>query len=113
MRIGVDEDQPVAGRSRRARVACARDLIDRLEDDLCLFLARDEGGPVGRIVVADDEFPAAGAVEGPRRRLDAIKRPGEQALLVERRNDDRQLQARCFLKWATVRSQDSFAAASL
>ena len=75
--------------------------------------ARDFRRAIGGIVVADDEFPAAGAFEGPRRRLDAIKRPGEQALLVERRNDDRQLQARCFLKNATVRSQDSFAAASL
>src|SRR5258707_362520 len=70
-------------------------------------------GAVRRIVVAGDEFPAAGAFEHARRLPDAGKRLGEQALLVERRDDDRQLQARCFLKCATVRSQDSLAAASL
>ena len=73
---------------------------------------RDPGSAVGRIVVADDEFPAAGTVEYLCR-LDAVQRRSEQALLVERRDDDGNLQARFFLKKATVRSQASLAAASL
>jgi len=85
----------------------------RLEHDLRPGLARDLGRAIGRVVVADDEFPAAVPVERLRRRPDALERRSEQALLVERRDDDGKLQARCFLKKATVRSQASFAADSL
>src|SRR6185503_1878750 len=111
--IRVDEQQPFPRGSLRAPVARAGDLVVRLEHHLRPRRPRDLGGAVGGIVVADDELPGPGAIEAARRAADAAERRGEQALLVERRYDDRELQARCFLKCATVRSHDSFAAASL
>lgn len=85
----------------------------RLEHDPRPGRARNSGRAIRRIVVADDEFPAAGTIKDLRRRLDAVERRGEQALFVERRDDDGNLQARFFLKKAMVRSQASLAASSL
>src|SRR5712692_7798771 len=60
-RIRVDENQPVAGGARGAGIARARDPVHRLEHYAGSRLARDLGGAVGRVVVADDELglPAA------------------------------------------------------
>jgi len=63
----------------------------RLEDDARPGCARDGGGAVGGIVVADDEFPAP-VIESLRRLADARQTGVEQALLVVRRDDDRELQ---------------------
>jgi len=74
---------------RGAGVAGARDLVHRLEHHAGARRTRDLGGAVGRVVVADDQLCV---VEGGHRFADRGQRAGEQRLLVERRNDDRNLQ---------------------
>jgi hypothetical protein len=92
--IGVDEHQPLAARLRGAGIARASDLVHRLEHYRRARRARDLGGAIGRVVVADDELGApAGFLERRERRPDSSERAGEQALFVERRHDHRQLHA--------------------
>jgi hypothetical protein len=90
MGIGVDEDQPVAGRGGSARIARTADLVHGLEDDRRAGRARDRSRLVARVVVADDEFgrPAA-RVERRHRGPNAAKGCSELAFLVERRNNHR------------------------
>src|SRR5262245_44918354 len=90
--VRVDEKQPIARGCTSAGVASARDLVYRLEHDLRADGARDVWGEVGGVVVADDELggPAA-PLEHAHSGLEVIERSGDQALLVERRNDDRKL----------------------
>src|ERR1017187_10620935 len=56
MRVGVHEDQPVAGGGSGTGVPRAGNLVDRLEYDSGPGGASDIGGGVGGIVVADDKF---------------------------------------------------------
>ena len=89
MRIGIHKNQPVPGRRRRAGIARAGDLVDRLEHDNRARRARDFRRAVGRVVVAHDQFNLPAALrERTRRRFDLRKRFAEQPFFVERRNDD-------------------------
>ena len=91
-RIGVDEEDPVAARLRRAGVARAGDLVHRLEHHGRAGLARDGRGAVGGIVVADDELGVpAPARERRGCRADGGERLRDELLLVECRDDDREL----------------------
>lgn len=56
MGIGIDEDEPIARRSRGAAVSGAGDLVNGFEDDVGSGGAGDFGGFVGGIIVADDQF---------------------------------------------------------
>ncbi len=56
VRIGVDKQQPVAARLRRAGIAGARDLVHWLEHHFRAGRACDLRRPVGRVVIANDEF---------------------------------------------------------
>ena len=89
MRVGVHENQPVAGGRRRAGIAGAANLVERLEHHFCARRAGDLAGAVGGIVVADDEFkfPAASG-ERRRRRFNFCERGAEEFFLVERGDDD-------------------------
>src|SRR5579862_1043989 len=98
-RVRVDEHQPLSIRDRGTAVARAGNLVVRLEHDPRTRSAGDFRRAVGGVVVANDEFPARGIVERLRRRLDAFERRAEQALFVERRDDDGKLQARSLNRW--------------
>ncbi len=56
MRVGIHEDQPVAGRRRRAGISCSCDLIDWLKNDGRSGCARNPRRAIGGIVVAHDQF---------------------------------------------------------
>jgi len=89
MRVGIDEDEPVAGGGGGAGIAGAADLVEGFEDDVRAGGAGDLGGAVGGVVVADDElkFPAA-VGEGGGGGQDLRKRGAEELFLVEGGDDD-------------------------
>src|SRR5260221_3353608 len=89
-RIRIDKDQPFASSVRCAGVARAGDLVDGLEDHGRTRIARDFGGAVGRVVVADDQLDVA--IERAGGRADAAQRFAQQLFFVEGRDDDRKLQ---------------------
>src|SRR5688572_32804338 len=92
MRVGIDEQEPVARGAGCTGVARARDLVDRLEHHLGPRVPGDRSRGVGRVVVTDDEFCGApGGFERHERVPDTPQRRGEAALLVEGWNDDRNL----------------------
>ena len=81
------------GRRRRAAVPRPGDLIDRLEDHPGAGGARQLRRAVGRVVVADDKsrWPTRGGRRPPSPRFTWRKRLPNEPLLVERRDDDRDL----------------------
>ena len=90
VRIGIDEDEPIAGGGFGAAIARAGDLVDGLEDDGGAGSARDGGGGVGGVVIAHDEFgvPAA-AGESGHGVADVAEGFAEEAFFVEGGDDDR------------------------
>jgi hypothetical protein len=56
LRVRIHENEPIAHRRRGAGVAGASNLIDRFKDDVRAFFARERGGKVGRVVIADNDF---------------------------------------------------------
>jgi len=87
--VGVHEDKPVAARDARAGVARAPDLIDRFEHHVRAGGAGYFSSTVGRIVVADDDFPRPpGLREHIRRGTNAVQSGWEKPLFIECRNDD-------------------------
>jgi hypothetical protein len=94
MRIGVHKNQPVAARRRRAGIARAPDLIERLKNDFCARGFGNFGSAVGGIIIADDKFNIPAALrERRRRRFDLRKRLAEKFFLVESGHDDRDFHA--------------------
>ena len=100
IRVGVNEEQPIPERRLGGRVAGAPNLVDRLEDDPRAADTRQFGGVIRRIVVANDQFGFPAQIQkGLGRRLDALQHSGQQFLLVEGRNKDRDLHSRCNMRW--------------
>ena len=95
MGIGIDKNEPVAGRDRSAAVSSAGDLVDGFEDDFGSGGAGDFSGFVGGIIVADDEFgfPAA-FVEGSESGADVAKGFAKTPFFVEGRDDGGDFQTR-------------------
>lgn len=89
MRIGINEHQPISGSCCCAPISRAADLVDWLEHDLGASGLRDLRCPIGRVVVADDEFgfPTA-IVKCFRRSIHGAERSWQQLLFVKRWNDD-------------------------
>ena len=56
LRVGIDEQQPVAGRYRGSRIAGAGDHVDGLKDDLGSVLPGNVRGGIRRVVVADNNL---------------------------------------------------------
>ena len=81
--VGVDEDEPIAGGGFGAAIARASDLVDGLEDDGGAGVARDFGGAVGGVVVANDEFgwPVASR-EGSHGGIDLAQRFAQQSFFI-------------------------------
>ncbi len=86
-RVGVDEDQDVAGRGARAGVSHARDLAMVAVDDAHAMGAGDAGRVVGGGVVGDDDLVRLCDVASCR--MDRVKRCADQPFFVVGRNDER------------------------
>ena len=90
VRVGVDEDEPVAGGGAGAAIARAADLVDGLKDDLGAGGPGDFRGAVGGVIVADDEFGGPSAPgESGQRGLHLDEGFAKEAFFVEGGNDDR------------------------
>ena len=90
VRVGVDEDEPVAGGGGGAAIARATDLVDGFKDDLGAGGAGDFRGAVGGVVVANDEFGLPSAPgKGGHGVLDVAKGFAQKAFFVEGGDDDR------------------------
>lgn len=89
VRVGIDEEEPIAGGGFGAAVAGAADLVDGFEDDGGPSGGGDFGGAVGGVVVADDEFglPSASG-EGGQGGLDVAKGFAKEPFFVEGGDDD-------------------------
>lgn len=87
--VGVQEDQPVARGRGGAAIPGTRNLVDGLENDASARGGCDPGGGIGGIVVTDDGFPVPAArEEGRRGLLDGLQGSAQQALFVERGDDN-------------------------
>src|SRR6185436_6291595 len=92
MRIGIDKDEPFAGRGAGPGITGSPDLIDRFKDDSRARSSRQFRRSIRRVVVANHRltFPAQG-VECPARGLDTAQGRTKEFLLVIRGNNDRDL----------------------
>ncbi len=89
VRVGVDEDEPVAGGGFGAAIARAADLVDGFEDDAGSGGAGDFRGAIGGVVVAHDEFALPSAPgKGGHGIADLAKGFAEELFFIERRDDD-------------------------
>ncbi len=87
--VGVEEDEVAAPGFPGSRVPGPGDLIHGLEDHPRSSVAGYLGGLVARVVVADDDLAHQRCLlHGAAHRRE---RRGEQTLLVEGRNDDREV----------------------
>jgi len=88
VRVGVDEDEPIAGGGAGATIARAADLVDGLEDDPGAGGPGDFRRAVGGVVVAHDEFGGPSAPgEGSHRAPDVAKGFAQEPLFVEGGHD--------------------------
>lgn len=94
VRIGIDKNKPIAGRTRSAGVSSAGDLVDGFEDNLSPGRSGDFGGFIGRIVIANDEFsfPLA-LMESGQRTINVPQSFAKAAFFVKGRDDNRDFQA--------------------
>jgi len=89
VRVGVDEDEPIAGGGFGAAIARAADLVDGLEDDVRAGSAGNFRGAIGGVVVAHDELGLPSAPgKGGHGGVDLAKGFAEQLFFIERRDDD-------------------------
>lgn len=74
MGIGIDKNEPIAGRGGSAAVSGTGDLVDGFEDNFGAGGSGDFGRLIGRIIVADDQFglPAA-LMEGGKSGVNVAK----------------------------------------
>lgn len=90
VRVGIDENKPVSRRGCRPGITGAGDLIDRFKNHGCARGARDFGGGVRGIVIANDQFRFPSAPGKAAHGLADFPQGGRQQLFfVECRDYDR------------------------